>query len=354
MCKIVVLAETAHPACIGGIETFERVLKNFFREKITFIAYPTAKKKIFTVENIEEVFSLNIFFRILNKLFNNKIKYYFVKKKIRKLNPDICILRMPYNIDFIDNNKIKTILVQHSAFEVYKDYHFKQGNNLLEKLKEKLDCFIFLSKYDQEKFVKELNFPIEKTRVIRHTSSIELLKEKKNKNKRLIMIGRISNKEKRFDLVVKAMKKLSDFSLNIYGDGEDKEFLADIIKKNNLKNVFLYDAVSNVQEELDKASILICSSELEAYGIVNIEAMRRGLPIILRNSFTSAQDIIQGNGILLEKEWNEQEFLNAVHIIYKNYEEYSEKSCKLGIRYNHEIIKKEWKDLISELKGESL
>ena len=90
------------------------------------------------------------------------------------------------------------------------------------------------------------------------------------------------------------------------------------------------------------------TSDYEGYPITLIEAMRRGLPIILRNTFDSAQDIVIDNGILLEKEWNENKFVEAVKKVYDNYEYYSENSKKLGKRHNFEIIKKEWDKLLME------
>lgn len=347
--KIVVIAETAHPKCIGGIETFERNLQEILKKNLTFIAYPTKKEKIFKVENIEEVCSLNIFFRILNKLLKNEIRYYLVRKKIKELNPNICILRMPYNIDFIENKNIKTILVQHSAYEVYRDYHFKQGKNLVDKLKKRLDCFVFLSEYDRQRFVNEIGFPIEKTAVIRHTSNIELLKEKKNRKKSLIMLARISNKEKRFDLVIEAMKKLSDYSLDIYGEGEDKEKLQKLILEKNLNNVFFHNGTNEVAKKLDKSAIFIMTSAYEGYPISCIEAMRRGLPIILRDTFTSAKDIVIGNGILLGNKWDEEEFVQAVKNVYENYDNYSQKSIELGKRYDYQLIQEQWKKLIENI-----
>ena len=40
---------------------------------------------------------------------------------------------------------------------------------------------------------------------------------------------------------------------------------------------------------------------LNTYPISTIEAMRRGLPIVLRNTFDSAQDIVINNGVLFRK-----------------------------------------------------
>jgi len=55
------------------------------------------------------------------------------------------------------------------------------------------------------------------------------------------MIARLNNKYKRFDLVIKAMKKLTEFNLRIYGDGPDKNLLKNLIKEYQLKKcIFMW------------------------------------------------------------------------------------------------------------------
>ena len=92
------------------------------------------------------------------------------------------------------------------------------------------------------------------------------------------------------------------------------------------------------------------TSDNEGYPISTIEAMRRGLPIILRNTFEAAQDIVIDNGILLEKEWNEDNFIEVVRKVYNNYEFYSENSIKLGKRYDFKKIDNEWQNLVKDLE----
>lgn len=163
------------------------------------------------------------------------------------------------------------------------------------------------------------------------------------------MIARLHNEQKRFDLAIQAMKKLPNFTLKIYGDG-DQSILRELIEKNNLKNVELCGPTNKIKEKLDEAGIFIMTSDYEGYPISLIEAMRRELPIILRDTFDSAKDIVIDNGVLLAKEWNEDKFVEAVEKIYNNYEYYSEKSKELGKRYNFEIVQKKWLDLVEELK----
>lgn len=348
--KILFIAERCHPATQGGIQTFGRVLKKIYKKDLSFLAYATPKReKIFIVEDVIEIFTINIFGKILNKLLKNKIRNYLIKREIERINPEICILRSPQNLKLIKNKKIKKILVQHTNFDnyIFSHNYYGDDNNLIDLSKKQLNHFILLSKYDKERFIKELNFSEKKMIVIRHLCELELLEENKESKKELIMVARLDNEVKRFDLVIKAMKKLPEFNLRIDGDGPDKNLLKNLIKEYQLKNVFLCGETNQVKEKLDEAGIFIMTSDFEGYPISTIEAMRRGLPIILRNTFEAAQDIVIDNGILLEKEWKEKEFIEAVRKVYNNYEFYSNNSIKLGKRYDLETIKEEWNKLFN-------
>lgn len=312
-----------------------------FPDEAYFISFTTKDKKYFETNNNIEVNKENFKFKILRKFFGIKI---ILKYILNKLEYDICILNSPKELRYMRKNS-KKILVQHMNYDIYINSHFKNNKKLIEKAKKELDYFVFLSDYDKERFIKELGFPREKTITIRHTCELEILSKKKAKNKNLIMICRLDNEQKRIDLAINAMKKLKNFNLNIYGDGADKDYLENLIKKNNLKNIFLHGGTKQIKDKLDENSIFIMTSDAEGYGITNIEAMRRGLPIILRNTFDAAPDIVQDNGILLDKEWYEDKFIEAVNKVYNNYEYYSKNSIKMGKRYDFEVIKKEWQKL---------
>lgn len=337
--KILCLYLGGHPACLGGTETFERNLKKMYLDTLDFFTLSTSKTKYYTVDNVKELERKNIKYRIL-KMFLGEYKA--IRFFLNTSDNRIYIINNPKEIDCLDK-KSKKILIQHFNYDAYR---FHKKKSLVEKCKKYLDYFVFLSEYDREKFIKELNFPRNKTVVIRHTCNMEVLDCQKIKNKNLIMVCRLENEQKRLDLAIKAMKKLDDYTLNIYGSGKDGKYLEGLIKKYNLKNVFLHGGTNQVKEKLDKNGIYVMTSDYEGYGITNIEAMRRGLPIILRNTFDAASDIVQDNGVLLDKEWNEDKFIEAVNKVYNNYEKYSENSKKLGRRHDFETIKKEWDKLL--------
>lgn len=345
--KILIISQWSNPKTQGGIQTFIRCIKKMFPSNIIILTCGIFKKGTFKVEDVVEILRTRIC-KVIDKLLYRILRTVLFKKKVKKIKPDICILSTPDEINFIENKKIKKILVQHTGFDVYFSRYYLNDYKLLEKTKKELDCFVVLSQYDKIKLIEEFNFPIEKINVIRHSCEIPLRKKEKIKTKNLVMIARLTA-SKRFDLAIKAMKKLTDFNLNIYGSGEEEKNIKSLIEKEKIKNVKLCGATSEVVKRLDENSIFIMTSDYEGYGITNIEAMRRGLPIILRNTFAAAKDIIINNGILLEKKWDEDLFCEAVREVYNNYETYSKNSIKLGERHSLDIIKKEWEELFQSL-----
>ncbi|WP_022819028.1 glycosyltransferase [Fusobacterium russii] len=356
--KIMLFAENAHPSKQGGIETFGRILKKMFKDNLYCLAYEASKKKdSHKVDDIIEI-PCKGFYKYINKLTKQGFREYLMKKKLINLDYDITIFNYPRHINFFKNMKDKKkILVQHASYNDYlkRKEFFHNDKDLINLILKDLDYFVFLSEYDKKTFIEKLNLDRAKAKVIRHSSEMPLLTAKKEKSKKLIMIARLENNQKRFDLVIKAMKKLADFSLDIYGSGDKGAiFLNELIKKENINNVKVHGPTNQVQEKLDNAAIFVMTSDYEGYPIALIEAIRRGLPLIVRETFDATKDIVIDNGVLLQKEWNEDEFVEGIRKIYDNYEYYSENSKKMGERHSFEVIKKEWENLFSEIRNKGV
>lgn len=347
--KILYITTGNHPGTLGGIQTVGRNLKEIYGKDFYFLTNKFDVKKFYSVSDVIEIYSSNKILRAINKILKNKIRKYLTIKEIKKLNPDICILSASEELELISKLNIKKISIQHTIIDRYLSETSKEEYEKI--LKYPPNYFICLSDKDKIKMERDLKKTEIKFKTIRFLNTLNLLEGKKEKNKNLIIVSRLSNSAKRLDLAIRAMKKLPEFTLNIYGEGEDKNFYKEIIEREKLKNVFLKGGTNQIKEKLDNSSIYIITSDFEGYPVSSIEAMRRGLPIIIRDTFGAASDIVvdNTNGILLNKEWNEDKFVEAIKNIYDNYEYYSENSRKLGERYNKEIIKKEWDGLFKEL-----
>lgn len=149
--------------------------------------------------------------------------------------------------------------------------------------------------------------PKERCRVI--PSGIDLNKflkinnSQKEKVKDILFVGRLS-KEKNIPTLLQAFKLTQDkhnLTLHIVGEGGERLIIEEIIRKENIRNVILHGKMYN--EELlnlySTSDIFILPSHYESFGIVNLEAMASGLPIVA-SDIPGARNLLGSCGILVK------------------------------------------------------
>src|ERR1700722_5498923 len=113
---------------------------------------------------------------------------------------------------------------------------------------------------------------------------------------RIIFIGRLDPVKRLPDLLL-AVKLLGDFvHLDIYGDGTQRPLLVQQIENLQIAPlVTLHGSTNGPNEALRDAELLVLPSEAEGFGLVLIEAMAVGVPVVATDA-PGIRDVVR-NGI---------------------------------------------------------
>ena len=139
--------------------------------------------------------------------------------------------------------------------------------------------------------------------------------------------------EKGFDTLIKSFSrkfKNKKARLIIGGDGSQREWLEGIAKSENIESqVTFVGALSReeVSKYMNKCDAFVLASRYETFGVVYIEALASGKPVI--GTFNGgAEGIINENvGILTEID-NVDKLSDAMEYIEKNYKKYNKESLR--------------------------
>ena len=147
---------------------------------------------------------------------------------------------------------------------------------------------------------------------------------------KLINVGSYQDKKnQRFliDLATELQKQGVDFELNLLGDGEKYNTIAKLINDRNLsKNVFQLGNVDNVEEYLWKSDIYVHSAYYEPLGLVLLEAMAAGLPVVTLDGRGNRDLIVQGKNGYMVYEQDAKQFADRILEIWNDKQKYCEMS----------------------------
>lgn len=101
------LTLAAHPMAQGGIQTFVRRIKKFYDNDVILLTNKNKDEKIYPINDVIEIGSVNIIFRVVNRLLKDKIRKYLVVKELKKINPEVIICNLPYELEIIKDFKCK-------------------------------------------------------------------------------------------------------------------------------------------------------------------------------------------------------------------------------------------------------
>lgn len=113
-------------------------------------------------------------------------------------------------------------------------------------------------------------------------------------SRHFLAVGRFSHQHKGFDLLIEAFHLFAmnnaDWMLDIVGEGEEEGLYRSLIKKYDLADrVFIHPFTNNIQAYYSQAQVYVLSSRWEGFGLVLVEAMAHGLPVVSSDLPTSLE-----------------------------------------------------------------
>ena len=375
--KIVYVTPALYMA--GGVERVLTLKANYFAENfgydITIILtegkdkplfYPLSEKiKVLNLNiGFEELWSCS-FFRKLYVYLKKQRKYKkALTAELMRIHPDITISLLRRDINFINDihdgsRKIGELHVNRAN---YRNFEANEANyfknlfakfwmlSLVSKLK-RLDTFVVLTEEDKQAWPELKNVT-----VIPDPLSFTPTQQSPLTEKRVIAVGRYVY-QKGFDLLLQAWVKIEkqylDWQLAIYGDGNRTPYEQQM-KDLGIDGIrcHLNGPTADIQQEYINSSIFAFSSRFEGFGMVLVEAMACGLPVISFDCPCGPKDIVKDNedGLLIEKD-NVDALANGLSrlmekdTLRKSMANAGKENVK---RFNIEHIAQQWKAVLEK------
>ncbi len=364
----------------GGVERVVSVKASYFAEvyhyDVTIIVTEgKGRECFFPLSDKVKVVNLNLGFEKLWKAsFVKKIFLYLTKQfryrrmlksELMRIRPDITISVLRREINFINSipdgsHKIGELHVNRSNYRNFtsRDSNLVKRffarlwmNDLLTHLR-KLDRMVVLTedaKRDWPELSNVLLIPDPIPFKVDYVSTLS--------TKRVVSIGRYAY-EKGNDLLLKAWAKVEkqckDWTLDIYGQGNQTPY-RELMHELGIDETrcHLDGSLTDVKDAYLGSSIFTLPSRFEGFGLVIIEAMACGVPVVTFDCENGPRNIITNNldGILV-KPFDVDEYAESLLRLIKDNQlrfQMGKRAHESSKRYLIEDIALQWKNLFDEV-----
>lgn len=364
----------------GGVERVVSVKANYFADTLGYdvtiiVTEGKSKPSFFPLSDRVKVINLGLNFEELwHQPFYKKVFLYFKKQRLYKksltselmwIHPDITISVLRREINFITKIKdgSKKVGELHVNRKNYRN--FREGeSNVLKSLFAKYwawSLLCHLRKLDKMVVLTEcaLDDWLELNNVIKIPDPLPFRLGEKSCliQKRVISIGRYDY-DKGNDLLIQVWarveKLMPEWQLDIYGDGYREPF-QNLMEQLGVDSsrCHLFGPTSDVKHEYLNSSIFVLPSRFEGFGLVLIEAMACGVPVVSFDCENGPRSIITDgvDGFLISP-FDVEVFAEKVVLLMKDEElrrKMGENARRSAAKYDIDIVGQQWKQLFDEL-----
>ncbi len=368
---------------INGVVTSIVYLKEAYEKKghQIYIFAPKVEDYIDQEKNIFRYRSINL---------TNKVKYpiaiplsFKAKKVITEFNPDLIHIHHPFVLSSVaimysKQLGIPKILTIHTQYDQYAYYVAPLPQKLTQEvikkivsnLADKTDCIVtpsesmkaLIKNYGIKNRIEVIPNAI-KLSTFREKNELECLKISKRYNlkedeKIILFVGRVAT-EKSIDKIIKALgiiKKhgISKTKLLIVGNGPARDELVHLVQALGVEEEVIFCGEVNYEEiryYYKIADVFTMASASESFGIVTIEALASGLPVLAVKA-PGAMDILTDgfDGLLTDD--NIEHFAKTLEKIIRDpelRERLSKGALKTSAKYSINMISERMLNLYREI-----
>ena len=290
-----------------------------------------------------------------------------LKKTLNRIRPDITVSLLGLDIEFLPGFKDGSIKIGELHFP--SDFRQLMARKLsgayipnlvakirtgnLKKACRKLTRLVVLT--EEEKSYWEGATNIE---VIPNALSVFPTTLSDCEAKKAISAGRLVY-EKGFDMLIESWKmvyeKHPDWELHIFGQGNEKDNLLRQIQKEGLEDVVqIHPPEKDIYKQyIDHSMFIFPSRYLEAFGMVQTEAMSCGLPVVAFDAPCGPKDIISDgqNGFLVQT-GDIKTMADRINTLIESDElrkSMGATAREMSLNYSEENIMKQWLELFNYL-----
>lgn len=379
MIKIVYAVESVNLS--GGydrviIEKANYLAEHGFDVVITVASHALAEPCFTISEKVRLIdFGIDFHQQYGHHLFYRAIIFFMMMRRYRRAlkeflyheRPDIVITTLGREIDFITKIHDGSVKIgeSHIAKNYVRNLHLMEQQGFihqmiaqywrrkLDKRVKQLDTLVLLTQHDADSWSG-----LTKTMVIPNSLPFFPDKPSTCNQKQVIFVGRL-NEQKGLEYLIdtweRVHQKHNDWILQIYGDGEQRELLLHLISEARLENsVIVNQPTKQIMDKYLGSSIFLLTSRFEGFGMVLVEAMACGVPVVSFDCPWGPAEIIKnGEDGFLVQYLNTDEAAHRVCQLIEDPEQRKSMGTKARInvqRYNRDAVMHQWMTLFDRLR----
>ena len=377
--KLIYVVRSLHP--VGGIERTLTDKANWLvahGHEVLFVTYKQGGDKVaFHLDSRVQLVDLKCSIYSLFKypLYTRLFKYFSLSRTFQKrfrevindFKPDTISVPIPNAEEFLWEvvkvaRNMRVVIESHVAYE-YLSYGRSKTDFFLylfhspSKAILHSDALIVLTKSDADTWKRK---GTQKVLVVPNPASfyVDNVDNNKKDERRIIAVGRLVD-QKRFDRLIDAFALIanhySGWHVDIFGEGNLRPILEHQVMEKKLSGrINIHDYTFDVKSEYLRSQFLVLSSDYEGFGLVIVEAMACGLPVVATDCPHGPSELIDNGVTGLLTKLDVQDLADKMEWMIIHQEErkiMGVKAHEAAAAYRKDVIMKKWE---SAYKPESI